>query len=326
MTAITGVALVGAGYWGRRVARNLAAADGCELRMVCDPRADRARDVTEAFGGVAAGSLDEVLADDEVVAVVVATPASTHAQLVDEVLSASRHVLVEKPLAESVDVAARLATVADGRGLVLMCDQTYRFAPAVASIRDLLADPVFGPVVHVESSRTNLGHDQPDVDVFWDLAYHDVSILDAVLPEGLRGRVSVRATAGDVVGRGRAHRGELIVQVEAGPSAHIVVDWHSDTKLRAMRFSSATHAVTWDDGDAPAVHRDDEVVPVRGGEPLAAVVADFVDAIAERRAASCGPSQELRVLAVLAGATESAAHDGRAVVVDLARRDIAVVA
>jgi predicted dehydrogenase len=327
MAAVIGVALVGAGYWGQRVARNLASASGCELRLVCDRHAGRARAVSNTFGGMPASSLTDALSDDSVRAVVLATPSATHPALVAEALASSRHVLVEKPLASCADDAARLATRAAEQGLVVMCDHTYRFAPAVAAIGARLADPAFGPVVRIESCRTNRGHDQPDVDVFWDLAYHDLAIVDAVVAAGLRDTVEVSATARDVRRRGRAHRGELTLDFPGGPRARIVVDWHADAKVRAMRFTSAAHEVTWDDGDVPVVRHDERVVPFAAGEPLAAVVAEFIAAVAEGRPATCGPAQELPILTVLAAASASAARDGAPVIVDLASRDdTAVVA
>jgi predicted dehydrogenase len=305
-----GVALVGAGYWGRRVARNLAAADRCELRVICDVDRARACEVADAHGGAPVVSLDAVLADDAVEAVVVATPSSTHTALVTDVIAASRHVLVEKPLAGSPADAARLATSAAERGVVVMCDQTYRFAPAVATIRTLLADPGFGPVARIESCRTNHGHDQPDVDVFWDLAYHDLAVIDAVAPGGLCGGLEVQATTCDAIGRGRPHRGELVLEATSGPTATITVDWHAEAKVRAMRFVSADHEVTWDDVDGPDVRLDGVQVPVAAGEPLAAVITEFLAAIADGRPAACGPAQELPILTMLTAASESAARAG----------------
>lgn len=318
MTRSTGVALVGAGYWGRRIARNLVAADGCELRAVCDVDPARAREVAEVHGGVPMASLTAALSDATIDAVVVATPSSTHAALVNEAIGSSRHVLVEKPLAGTPGDAARLAARAADRGRVLMCDQTYRFAPAVVAIRELLADRAFGPVELIESRRTNQGHDQPDVDVFWDLAYHDLAIVDAVVPSGLHGLVGVRATARDLVGHGRPHHGELVLDPAPGPTVRITVDWHADAKARAMRFAGVEHEVTWDDAHGPDVRHDGIAVPVGGTEPLTAVVAEFLAAIADGRPAVCGPAQELPILAVLAAASESAARDGAPVTVDLA--------
>ena len=251
-------------------------------------------------------------------AVVVATPSSTHAALVADAIEASRHVLVEKPLAGAPADAARLAAGAAARGLVLMCDQTYRFSPAVEAIGALLADPAFGPVELIESCRTNHGHDQPDVDVFWDLAYHDLAIVDAVVPAGLCGAIEVRATTCDQLGHGRPHRGELVLEPATGPTTRITVDWHADAKVRAMRFVGGDHEITWDDADGPDVRSDGVAVPVAGREPLAAVIAEFLTAIVEHRPATCGPAQELPIVTMLTAASASAARDGAPVMVDLA--------
>ena len=257
--------------------------------------------------------------DDAIGAVVIATPSATHDALVTEALDAGRHVLVAKPLAGSVAAARDVGIRADTAGLVVMCDQTYRFAAGAASVRDVIADPTFGTLTSVESTRTNAGHSQPDLDVFWDLAHHDLAIFDAVTPGGLRGRYEVRATADDLVGVGRPHRGQLSLDPldPAGPSARITVDWHAEAKVRAMRFVSADHEVTWDDADGPVVQRDGQPVAVECGEPLAAVVTEFLAAIGAGRPSSCGPAQEVPILTVLEAATASVARQGAPVVVDL---------
>jgi predicted dehydrogenase len=309
MAGTRGVALVGAGYWGRRLARTVAAAHGCELRVVCDVDASRAHELSTMYGGAPVTSWTAALADDSVEAVVIATPSVTHAELVSAALDAGRHVLVEKPLAGSVEEAAELARSAERRDLVIMCDQTYRFAPAVAAIRTLIADPAFGPVLNVESTRTNVAHGQPDVDVFWDLAYHDVAILDAVLPGDLPGRCEVRATVQDTVGLGRAHRGRLVLEWATGPCVDVTVDWNAGAKVRVMRFASAEHEIIWEDADGPVLCHDGVPVAVDATEPLAAVVEEFVAAVEHRRPASCGPVHEARVLTLLEAASRSAATD-----------------
>jgi predicted dehydrogenase len=317
MAGTTGVALVGAGYWGSRLARVLAASGGCRLIAVCDIDAVRAHEVADKYGAVRTTSWMAAVTHDAVDAIVVATPATTHAALVTAALDASRHALVAKPLSCSSLDAARLGARADDLGLVLMCDQTYRFAPALTPIRKLLADPAFGRLQLVESQRINCGHDQPDVDVFWDLAFHDLTILDVLAPSGLRGRFEVQATLHDVARRGRLHRGHLTLEASTGWCARITVDWHADAKVRTLRLASADHEITWDDADLPLVHRDGVPVPVESGEPLAAVATEFLTAIDCSRPASCGPAHEVRILRVLEAATESAAHEGAPVVVEV---------
>ena len=321
MTRARVVALVGAGYWGERLARNITGSDDAELRSVSDVQPGRARAIAAAFDSAVA-SFEEALADATVEAVVIATPASTHAALVGRALAAGRHVLVAKPLATSLPDAFRLAQSVNTRDRVVMCDQTYRYAPVVDQLRNLVGDPGFGPLRTIESRRTNRGHDQPDVDVFWDLAYHDLAILDTVVPGGLGDVLELRATSGDALHHGRPHRGQLSLTWPEGLVAHVTVDWQAPAKERTMTFTGDDHALIWDDGPPPTIERDARAVPVAAGpEPLAAVVTEFLAAIAEGRPASCGPAQELPILTVLDAASRSASLGGASLVVDLSDLD-----
>src|SRR5262245_22114711 len=164
-----GVALVGAGYWGSRLARNLAATSACALRWVCDLDPERATEIATTVGARHTTSLGEVLSDSMVDAVVVASPARTHPEIVAACRGAGRHVLAEKPLAGTVDDARALADLARRRRAVLMCDHTYRFSPALGVVRNLLATDALGALRSVDSVRTNHMHGQSDVSVLWDL-------------------------------------------------------------------------------------------------------------------------------------------------------------
>lgn len=318
-------ALVGAGYWGSRLARNLAAADDNHLVAVHDLDPARAAAATRGTGARAVTSLAQLLDDPAIDAVAVATPSATHGALVRACLRAGKDVLVEKPLASSVLEAEALATLADADERVLACDQTYRFAPAVTWLRRRFAGGDAPIVRSVTSVRTNVDHGQPDLEVIWDLAYHDLVILDAVLPEGLL-VAAVRARAHDVLGWGRPHRARVEVELVDGATAEIEVDWARGTKERTMRFTADCTMVVWNDlapGDRLTVHGaggSPECPSLPGHEPLALLVADFLRAVRERSAPVGGVAEELRVLRVLEAASASAAHDGTRVVVESAVR------
>ena len=178
-----GVAVVGAGYWGPNLARNFAGSPAWRLRWVCDLDEARARAVLGRYSTVDVTSdYTEVLADPEVHAVAIATPPASHAALAVAALDAGKHVLVEKPLAPTYAEAEAVVRRADETGLVLMCDHTYCYTPAVERIRALVDDGTLGRLQFIDSVRINLGLVQRDVDVMWDLAPHDLSILDYVLP------------------------------------------------------------------------------------------------------------------------------------------------
>lgn len=242
-----GIAVVGAGYWGPNLVRNLMASADFDLRWLCDTDVEKAHKVVGRFGDVrVAGHLSEVLADPQVQAVAIATPAATHAPLGLQVLAAGRHLLVEKPLASSRADAAALVRAADEGGVTLMCDHTYCYTPAVQYLREIIARGDLGDILFVDSVRINLGLIQPDVDVFWDLAPHDLSILDFILPGGLVPQ-GVAATGADPIGAGRSCLGYLTMPLAGSAIANVHVNWLSPTKIRQMVIGGSRRTVVWDD-------------------------------------------------------------------------------
>ncbi|HEU4807629.1 MAG TPA: Gfo/Idh/MocA family oxidoreductase [Homoserinimonas sp.] len=241
------IAVVGAGYWGPNLARNFRASPDWELAAICDIDRDRAQRVSDLVGGVPVVTrLDDLLADDRLDAVAIATPARTHHDIALAALRAGKHVVVEKPLADSGERGLDMLREADDRGLILMADHTYCYTPAALRIRELIQDGALGEILFVDSVRINLGLVQPDVDVFWDLAPHDLSIIDFVLPGGLL-PVSVTAQGADPLGAGRACVGYLTIPLADGAIAHIHVNWLSPIKIRQMVIGGTKQTLVWDD-------------------------------------------------------------------------------
>ena len=242
-----GVAVIGAGYWGPNLVRNFQSSSAFRLRWLCDLDVDRAKRVLGGYSTVqTTAALDEVLADDSVQAVAIATPAGTHLPVSLAALRAGKHVLVEKPLAASHEEGRQLVDEADKRGLTLMCDHTYCYTPAVLRIRELLHAGELGEVHFFDSVRINLGLVQRDIDVLWDLAPHDLSILDIVLPPGVR-PVAVAAHGADGIGAGRACVAYLTLQLNTGAIAHIHVNWLSPVKIRTTIVGGSKRTLVWDD-------------------------------------------------------------------------------
>jgi predicted dehydrogenase len=234
-----GLAVIGAGYWGPNLVRTAITTPALQLKWLCDLDEQRAQAVLGRYTTVkTTGSYERVLADPTVAAVAIATPAATHFDLVRAALEAGKHVLVEKPLTSSVSEGAKLAGLAERSGLVLMCDHTYCYTPAVQRIREFIRAGEIGEVQFVDSVRINLGLVQPDVDVLWDLAPHDLSILDFVLPEDVI-PVAVAAHAGDPIGAGRACLAYLSIWLSSGALAHVHVNWLSPMKIRTTVFGGA---------------------------------------------------------------------------------------
>jgi predicted dehydrogenase len=347
-TGPLGVAVIGAGYWGPNLVRNLAANAEFELRWVCDLDEDRARKALGPMSAVrVATTIDDVLADPDVAAVAVATPAASHLGVAGAALAAGKHVLVEKPLASSYGEALSLVEEADRRGLTLMCDHTYCYTPAVGKIREVVHSGLLGDVQYVDSVRVNLGLVRRDIDVLWDLAPHDLSILDFILPEGCRPQ-AVAAHGADPIGAGRACIAYLILQLTGGAIAHAHVNWLSPTKIRTTIIGGSKRTLVWDDlhptqrisifdrgVDLTVAEelRDDErreaMVSYRLGdmvapalperEGLAGAVEEFAAAIREGRKPLTDGRSGLRVLDVLEAASASLEYKGAVVPLRSAR-------
>jgi predicted dehydrogenase len=334
-----GLAVVGAGYWGPNLVRTALATPGLRLGWLCDLDVERANAVLGAYTTVrVTNSYDSVLADSSVAAVAIATPADTHFDLARAALEAGKHVLVEKPLTPSIAEGEKLAALARRSELVLMCDHTYCYTPAVQRIRELIQDGQIGDVQFIDSVRINLGLVQPDVDVLWDLAPHDLSIMDFVLPANVV-PMAVAAHTGDPIGTGRACMAYLSVWLSNGALAHIHVNWLSPTKIRTTVFGGSRRTIVWDDlnptarvaihdrgidplpaGSLPRAERQQMLISYRTGdtlvpalperEALMSVMAEFSAAIAQGRPPLTDAGSGLRVLAMLEAASRSADNNG----------------
>ncbi len=183
MSTQRSIAVIGAGYWGPNLVRNFRNNPEWDLVAVCDLDEARARKVIGNRSTIdVESSVARLLSRKDIDAVAIATPARTHAPLALAAFEAGKHVLVEKPLADDAAHAADMVEAAERADRVLMIDHTYCYTPAVAYIREAVALGTLGEILYVDSVRINLGLVQPDVDVFWDLAPHDLSILDFILP------------------------------------------------------------------------------------------------------------------------------------------------
>jgi predicted dehydrogenase len=336
------VAVVGAGYWGPNLARNIALSDMTQLTWICDLDLDRAARVGRHFGEAkVTNDLSEILDDRSVDGVAIATPVATHAAIAQACLKAGKHVLIEKPLAASVEEGAALVELAESQGLNLMTDHTFCYTAVVGRIRDLVRSGDIGDLLYYDSVRVNLGLVQSDIDVFWDLAPHDLSILDFVLPETVR-PVSVSARGADPLGVGLDCIGHLTIALSNGALAHAHLNWLSPTKIRTTIVGGSKRMLMWDDlrpaqrlsvfdagveiDDFDAISRHEALVSYRigdmvapslpEGEALKNVVEEFAESIAERRIPLTDGAAGLRVLEVLAAADRSRASDGQAIALD----------
>lgn len=240
-----GIGVIGYGYWGPNLARNFAETEGARLAAVSDLcPAKRASAARRHPGVEVVADYRELLRNPGVDAVVVATPVSTHHELGLAALRAGKHLLVEKPMAETSDQAQHLLDEAQRRRLVLMVDHTFVYAGAVRKIRELMDRGEIGDVYYYDSTRVNLGLFQSDTNVIWDLAVHDLSILDHVLDVR---PVAISANGACHVAGRLENMAYVTVFCEGNLIAHINVNWLAPVKLRRTLIGGSRKMIAYDD-------------------------------------------------------------------------------
>lgn len=239
------VALVGAGYWGPNLARNLVAHPEVSRLVVCDLQPDRLSRLQARFPSVeTTQDYDAVLSDPDVQAVLLATPISTHGPLGVRALEAGKHLFVEKPLAASVEEGEALLRAAKAADRVLMVGHTFEFSPPVQRGRELIRAGELGDIYFISVMRVNLGLHQRDVSVIWDLAPHDFSILHYWLGESPR---RIHAFGRDCVQRGIPDVAFLNLEFPSGIIANLEVAWLAPSKLRRTAVVGEKKMLVYDD-------------------------------------------------------------------------------
>jgi predicted dehydrogenase len=239
------VGVVGLGYWGPNLARNLDAIEAAELRWCCDDDAEARARAQRSFPGVRVTSdLDDLLGDEGLDAICITTPVPSHAPLAQRVLEAGKHCFVEKPLAQDAAAAERLVTLAEERELVLMAGHLLEYHPGVELLGALVADGELGDVHYVYSQRLNLGQLRADENALWSLGAHDVSVVlalvgDAPAEASARGDAFVRERVEDVVFAYLRFSSEI--------AAHLHLSWLDPHKERRITVVGSKRMATFDD-------------------------------------------------------------------------------
>ena len=242
------VAVIGAGYWGPNLIRNLSEAPGAEPVAVADLSQERLDPIHKRFPAVrTTRDHTEIVADKSVDAVCIATPVNTHRKLAEQFLAAGKHVIVEKPLAPNVADAEAIVRAAEKAGRTLMVGHTFVYNPAVVTVRGLIERGELGRINYVDSQRVNLGLHQFDINVLWDLGPHDVSITLYWLaeePEWVQciGACYVQPDIEDVV--------FLTMGFPSGAVAHAHLSWLAPSKLRTMTVIGSKKMAVYDDVQA----------------------------------------------------------------------------
>ncbi len=331
------IALIGYGYWGPNILRNLVElSDIIKLNCVCDMSQARLKEIARKYPGIQTTTeLCDVLDNADISAVVVATPAKTHYEITKLALSKGKHVMVEKPIALSTREAQDLVDLAEKKKLILMAGHTFIYNPAVIALKALIKDGTLGELYYIHSTRVNLGQIRRDVNALWNFAPHDVSILlyllDAMPTQvSAKGKKFLQPDVEDLV--------FVNLDFDSNIMAHLHLSWLDPSKTRKMTIVGSKKMVIYDDVDnegkikvydkgadkfASSQAFGEFQIKLRAGdvlipklsmhEPLKKECEHFIKCIMENKVPLTDGRNGLRVVKVLTAAQESLKNEGKVV-------------
>jgi predicted dehydrogenase len=341
MRNVINIGVIGYGYWGPNLVRNFSELPGAQVTRVSDFKTELLAKVQARYPSIQVTTdCQDIFADPKIDAVAIATPVSTHFDLALAALKAGKHVLVEKPMTVTSDQALRLIEEADRRNLVLMVDHTFVYTGAVRKMRELVAHDGLGDIYYYDSVRVNLGLFQHDVNVLWDLAVHDLSIMDYILQSKPR---AVSATGVSHIPGKPENIAYLTLFFDSNLIAHLHANWLAPVKVRRTLISGSQKMIVYDDlevsekvkiydkgitvnGDTEKVY--EMLIGYRTGdmwapklemtEALRTEGLHFLHCIEHSERPVTDGEAGLRVVKILEAATKSMKDQGRLVELDLA--------
>ncbi len=327
------IGVIGYGYWGPNIVRNFFYSDNSKVKAVADQRDERLTLLAKNFPSInGINNAEDIINDDTINAVVIATPVFSHYELSKKALVKGKHVLIEKPLASTVAESEELINLAEQKGLTLMVDHTFLYTGAVQKMKELIDTGAIGTPLYFESSRINLGLFQSDINVLWDLAAHDISILIHLIKEIPE---SVNATGISHTHNGVENIAYMTVNYNSDFIAHINCSWSSPVKVRQMLIGGDKKMILYNDlepseklrvYDTGYYHTTDEdkkkiLVDYRIGdiyipklsaeEALTAVANDFIQSIIQKKEPLSNARFGLEVVKILEASQQSIKNKGR---------------
>lgn len=327
------IGVVGCGYWGPKLARNFNDIAGASLSLISDMRQDRLDEMKALYPSIETTRNFKDLLESDVDAVVIATPVHTHYFLAKEALLAGKHVLVEKPITSKSHEANELIEIAQDNGLILMVGHTFLYNPAVEAVREVIQTGQLGDVFYLNATRANLGLLQPDINVMWDLAPHDISLLRYILGAD---PVLVSARGATYVNKARNLPEVVYLNIvyDNGVMANLRLSWLDPVKQRTITVVGSQKMLVYDDiaankvilydkgVDVPSYsvteaefrasyrHGEEIPIPIQWREPLRVECSHFVDCIRSGELPRSDGEDGLRVLKVLETAQRSLNNGG----------------
>jgi predicted dehydrogenase len=331
------IGIIGYGYWGPNLVRNFSGNKNFKVVKVADSRQERLNIVQRTYPSVEiTTNADDIIKDTSINAVAIATPVFTHFQLAKAALDNGKHVLLEKPMTSTSQEAEKLIEIASKNGLSLMVDHTFLYTGAVQKIKQLIDSDAIGKVKYLDSSRINLGLFQPDINVLWDLAPHDISILTHLVNEK---PYSTNATGVSHTNNGLENIAFLTINFESGFIAHFNCSWTSPVKIRLMLIGGDKKMIVFNDLEPTekikiydtgySVKTDEEkqrlLVDYRTGdifipktpatEALALMAEDFAQSILTGKNPVSDFNSGLSVIKILEASNESIKNKGKEVII-----------
>jgi predicted dehydrogenase len=267
------IGVIGYGYWGPQIVRNFHGIEGCEVAMVADKNPGALKRAKQAYPHVHMTSdASEIISSPAIDAVAVVTPVWTHFELAKAALENGKHVFVEKPFTSTCQQAEELIDLADRKHLRIMVDHTFLFTGAVKKIRQLVDEGALGKLYYYDSMRVNLGLFQHDVNVIWDLAPHDLSIVDQLITE----KPEVVIATGQKHLNGVEDLAYITIYFANNIMAHINVNWLSPVKVRTTLIGGEKKMLVWNDLDPDEkIKVYDKGVDITSGESLRDVLVSY---------------------------------------------------
>ena len=343
------VGVVGCGYWGPNLIRNFNALPDCKVRYVCDKDEKRLAHMKQLYPSVeTTRDFDKMIADKEVDAVVVATPVHLHYELAKKALQAGKHAFVEKPMTQTSEQGNELVQIAAKKKLTLMVGHTFIYSAPVRRIKEIVASGEIGEIQYISSRRLNLGLFQKDINVAWDLAPHDISIILYFLGKppfsvNCQGKAHINKDIEDVT--------NMSLDFDNGGFATIHSSWLDPNKVREMVIVGSKRMIVYDDNqplekikiydkrvEAPphydtfaeftySYHYGDAYIPyIKQTEPLKVETQHFLDCIKTGKKPESNGLEGLRVIQILEASSRSLKNGGAKVEIDRSLGAVAVPA
>ena len=327
------VGVIGFGYWGTNLVRNLQNTKNCNVTHIAESEVSRHKQIHELYPDIEIESFDAIIKNSNIDAVVIATSISSHYELAKAALENDKHVLVEKPMTSSKKNAQELIKLSKLKNKILMVDHTYLYSGAVQEIKKSLDANLLGEILYVDSIRANLGKFQSDVNVLWDLAPHDISIINYLINEK---PVSVQATGKSYTKNQLENIAYLILHYESNKIVHVNCSWISPIKIRTMIIGASKKMLVFDDLQQKKIQIynknlddvissiDKEYVPpstnedffepeFSSKEALLEMTEDFVNSIINNKIPLSNGDLGLDVIKILDAAERSIRNNGKEV-------------